>query len=82
MYVLVAPENVYECLDNFDIRKSKSTYSTLTLRKKGKHKSSWSIEDNFSLTVCTVNAVNCDMKRNIEVSNIKLQFVYVGNNAK
>lgn len=56
---------MYESLDNFDNRKPKPGYSTLTLRKKGKHKSSWHINEKFSTTLCTVSGLNCDVKRNV-----------------
>lgn len=69
LLVVVEEDNVYESLDNFDSRKAKTSYSTMTLRKKGKHKSSWNITDNFSITLCTVNRLNCDIKRNPEVCN-------------
>lgn len=65
--IAVEEDNVYESLDTFDSRKSKSTYSTMTLRKKGKHKSAWNITDNFSINLCTVNRLNCDVKRYTEV---------------
>lgn len=66
-WISVDKDNVYESLDNFDNRKSKTSYSTMTLRKKGKHKSSWNITENFSITMCTVNRLNCDVKRNTEI---------------
>lgn len=66
---VVEEDNVYESLDNFDSRKPKTSYSTMTLRKKGKHKSAWNITDNFTITICTVNRLNCDVKRNPEVHN-------------
>lgn len=71
--VVVEEDNVYESLDNFDSRKAKTSYSTMTLRKKGKHKSSWNITDNFTITLCTVNRLNCDIKRNPEVCNSSFQ---------
>lgn len=65
---LVQIENEYEKINHIENKKPRSSFSTLTLRKKGKHKSSWNIEDDFTITVCTVSGLNCDTKRNVEVS--------------
>ncbi|RZB77474.1 phosphatidylinositol 4,5-bisphosphate 3-kinase catalytic subunit delta isoform, partial [Asbolus verrucosus] len=51
--VPVTADNDYEFVDNFD-RKLRSTYSTLTLRKRAKYKSSWDIKKKFSVTLYTI----------------------------
>ncbi|KAF5291172.1 hypothetical protein FQA39_LY14414 [Lamprigera yunnana] len=60
-------ENEYEKISILDNKKPRSSFSTLTLRKKGKHKSSWNIEENFSITICIISGLNCDTKRNVEI---------------
>uniref|UniRef100_A0A1Y1N7Q3 PI3K-RBD domain-containing protein n=1 Tax=Photinus pyralis TaxID=7054 RepID=A0A1Y1N7Q3_PHOPY len=60
-------ENDYEKINHLDNKKPRSSFSTLTLRKKGKHKSSWNIEENFAITLCTISGLNCDTKRNVEI---------------
>ncbi|KAK4875877.1 hypothetical protein RN001_012299 [Aquatica leii] len=60
-------ENEVEKISTLDNKKPRSSFSTLTLRKKGKHKSSWSIEEHFSITICTISGLNCDTKRNVEI---------------
>lgn len=55
----VTVENDYETLNILDINKHRSSTSTLTLRKKGKHKYSWNMEDNFKITISTVSHLNC-----------------------
>ncbi|CAH0555330.1 unnamed protein product [Brassicogethes aeneus] len=47
--------------------KPKPSYSTLTLRKKGKYKSSLNIEEPFRCTLYTVSRLNCDPKKVSEV---------------
>ncbi|KAI4460968.1 phosphatidylinositol kinase [Holotrichia oblita] len=45
----------------------KPSFSTLTLRKKNKYKSAWSIKDVFKITLNTISGINCDTKRNVEI---------------
>lgn len=56
---LVEVENDFQTLNILDINKQKLSTSTLTLRKKGKHKSSWNMEDYFQITISTVSHLNC-----------------------
>lgn len=60
---------VYEHLDDFDLSSSRQSFSTLTLRKnKGKHQSSWTLNDRFSLKICAITRLNTDVNRTVEVS--------------
>lgn len=52
----------YETIGNFDNR-TRNTYSTLTLRKKGKCKSSWEITSNFKITLCQMSKLNLDIRK-------------------
>ncbi|XP_057663838.1 phosphatidylinositol 4,5-bisphosphate 3-kinase catalytic subunit beta isoform [Diorhabda carinulata] len=67
--VPVFKTNDYECLDIFENRKVHSTSfgSTNTLRKKKNGVSSWSINDNFVVKICTVSKLNCDLKKTSEI---------------
>ncbi|XP_064211138.1 phosphatidylinositol 4,5-bisphosphate 3-kinase catalytic subunit delta isoform [Tribolium castaneum] len=64
--VPVTPDNPYESLDNFDHRRMRSTYSTLTWRKRA-HKSAWDIQRKFSVTLNAVSGLNCDMRKTNEI---------------
>ncbi|XP_060527773.1 phosphatidylinositol 4,5-bisphosphate 3-kinase catalytic subunit delta isoform [Cylas formicarius] len=59
----------YESVDGYDIRKSRTTSynSGNTLRKKKNAKSSWSITENFAITVCTASKLNCDTRKITEI---------------
>ncbi|KAJ8947735.1 hypothetical protein NQ318_017997 [Aromia moschata] len=63
--VPVFQSNDYESLDIFDNKRIKSApyNSTNTLRKKKNIKSSWTIMDNYAVTVCTVSKLNCEPKK-------------------
>lgn len=65
---LVTADNPYETLDNFDHRRMRSTYSTLTWRKRA-HKSAWDIQRKFSVTLNAVSGLNCDIRKTNEVIN-------------
>jgi hypothetical protein len=71
--ITVHVDNDYECVDNFDNKKMRSTYSTLTWRKRAKYKSAWNITKKFSVTLNTVSGINCDMKKTNEVREINFQ---------
>lgn len=60
----------YEYLDSLDTRKLKtnSSNSSNTLRKKKNTRSSWSIFDNYIITLSTASKLNCDTKKASEVS--------------
>ena len=47
---------------------NRPSFSTLTLRKKGKHTCVWSIEEKFSFDVNGISRLNCDAAhRTVEV---------------
>ncbi|KAJ3643840.1 hypothetical protein Zmor_026526 [Zophobas morio] len=64
--VPVIVDNDYECVDNFD-KKMRPPYSTLTLRKRAKHKSAWNIEKRFSVSLNIVSGINCDLRKTNEI---------------
>ncbi|XP_018567528.1 phosphatidylinositol 4,5-bisphosphate 3-kinase catalytic subunit delta isoform [Anoplophora glabripennis] len=67
--VPVSQANDYESLDIFDNKKNKPVpyNSTNTLRKKKNTVSSWSITDNYVMTVNTITKLNVDSKKNPEI---------------
>ncbi|CAG2056380.1 unnamed protein product, partial [Timema podura] len=52
--------------DDSDMKRTRSSFSTLTLRKKGKHMSSWNIQEPFTFRVCAISRLNCDVNRTVE----------------
>uniref|UniRef100_A0ABD2XJG3 phosphatidylinositol 3-kinase n=1 Tax=Trichogramma kaykai TaxID=54128 RepID=A0ABD2XJG3_9HYME len=49
-------------------RGTRPSFSTLTLRKKGKYTYSWNIEDQFQFTVNGISRLNCDAAhRSVEI---------------
>ncbi|XP_044753388.1 phosphatidylinositol 4,5-bisphosphate 3-kinase catalytic subunit delta isoform isoform X2 [Coccinella septempunctata] len=64
--VPITTEGDYECIGNFD-KKPRPSYSTLTLRKKGKCKSAWDLISNFRLTLSKLRKLNLDPKRASEL---------------
>ncbi|KAJ8946954.1 hypothetical protein NQ314_008755 [Rhamnusium bicolor] len=67
--VPVFQSNDYESLDIFDNKRSKSLpyNSSNTLRKKKNIISSWTILENYVVTVCTVSKLNCDTRKASEI---------------
>lgn len=65
--VLVLEGNDYETRDSLELKRPRQSSSTLTLRKKGKHVSSWNIEDNFTIEISVLCRLNCDDSRPVEV---------------
>ncbi|XP_072379318.1 phosphatidylinositol 4,5-bisphosphate 3-kinase catalytic subunit beta isoform isoform X3 [Diabrotica undecimpunctata] len=67
--VPVFKSNDYESLEIFENKKFHSAGfgSTNTLRKKKNSLSSWSIQDNYLVKVCTVCKLNCDLKKTSEI---------------
>uniref|UniRef100_A0A6P7GNJ1 Phosphatidylinositol 4,5-bisphosphate 3-kinase catalytic subunit delta isoform-like n=1 Tax=Diabrotica virgifera virgifera TaxID=50390 RepID=A0A6P7GNJ1_DIAVI len=61
--------NDYESLEIFENKKFHSAPfgSTNTLRKKKNSLSSWSIQDNYLVKICTVCKLNCDLKKTSEI---------------
>nr|UIB01655.1 phosphatidylinositol-4,5-bisphosphate 3-kinase catalytic subunit alpha/beta/delta [Propylea japonica] len=66
--VPITTEGDYECIGNFD-KKPRPSYSTLTLRKKGKCKSAWDLITNFRMTLSKLRKLNLDPKRSSDVIN-------------
>lgn len=60
-------DNEYEKISHFDLKKTRPSFSTLP-KRKGKQKTSWTVKDNFYVTLCALSGLNCDTKRNIEVT--------------
>lgn len=48
-------------------KRARPSFSTLTLRKKGKHISAWKLEEQFVFTVNGISRLNCDANRQVEV---------------
>lgn len=67
--VCVDQENAVENADGADSsQRTRPSFSTLTLRKKGKHISAWKIEEPFIFTVNGISRLNCDAAhRTVEV---------------
>ncbi|KAK9873151.1 hypothetical protein WA026_021384 [Henosepilachna vigintioctopunctata] len=64
--VPICTEGDYECIGSFDM-KPRPSYSTLTLRKKGKCKSAWDFISNFRLTLTKLRKLNLDTKKSSEL---------------
>lgn len=58
-------------LVNNEEKKTKSSYSTLTLRKRGKYKSSLQIDEKYRITVKEADGLDCDAKKVSEVGKLK-----------
>uniref|UniRef100_A0A8D9EW02 Phosphatidylinositol 4,5-bisphosphate 3-kinase catalytic subunit delta isoform n=1 Tax=Cacopsylla melanoneura TaxID=428564 RepID=A0A8D9EW02_9HEMI len=61
-------EKIYDNPDDLETRSTRSSFSTLTLRKKGRYTSSWNIRERFQFHVGKVSRINCDTTRPGEVS--------------
>nr|XP_018902794.1 PREDICTED: LOW QUALITY PROTEIN: phosphatidylinositol 4,5-bisphosphate 3-kinase catalytic subunit delta isoform [Bemisia tabaci] len=60
-------ENVYENPDELDNRKTRTSFSTTTLRKKTKYIYALSIHDKFRFKICAISRMNCDANKITEV---------------
>lgn len=60
-------DNVYENPED-EIKHTRPSPSTLTSRKKGKHVSSWTINEEFTFRITAICRLNCDVNRSVEVS--------------
>lgn len=58
--------NLYDNPDT-ELARTRSSFSTLTLRKKGRYMSAWNIIENFTFRVSAMCRLNCDSTRNVEV---------------
>lgn len=68
-HVDVFEESIYESPDLYlgtSMDDSKRQTSTCTLKKKQKHVSSYDIEDNFEITIHSIERLNCDSNRTVE----------------
>lgn len=66
--VVVDTENIFENPELDTLKRARPSFSTLTLRKKGKHISAWKIEDLFVFNVNGISRLNCDAAhRTVEV---------------
>lgn len=70
--LVVLEGNEYETRDALEMKRPRQSSSTLTLRKKGKHISSWNIEDKFSIEISVLCRLNCDVGRLVEVHVINI----------
>lgn len=61
-------DNGLENPDADALQRTRPSFSTLTLRKKGKHISAWKIDDPFVFTVNGISRLNCDAAhRTVEI---------------
>ena len=66
--VSVDQESSTENAEADALQRTRPSFSTLTLRKKGKHISAWKIEEPFAFTVNGISRLNCDAAhRTVEV---------------
>lgn len=66
--VSVDKESTVENAEADNLQRARPSFSTLTLRKKGKHISAWKIEEPFAFTVNGISRLNCDAAhRTVEV---------------
>lgn len=66
--IAVDQDNAYDNPDADALQRTRPSFSTLTLRKKGKHISAWKIDDSFYFTVNGISRLNCDAAhRTVEV---------------
>jgi hypothetical protein len=68
-FFLVDVDNVYENPED-EIKHARPSPSTLTSRKKGKHVSSWTINEEFTFRITAICRLNCDVNRSVEVGNV------------
>lgn len=66
--VCIDQENTVENAEADALQRARPSFSTLTLRKKGKHISAWKIEEPFVFIVNGISRLNCDAAhRTVEV---------------
>jgi len=63
--IILVPEEVNK--DQTEYIEQNKTRSTLTLRKKTKHKLSFDIDERFKFKVNYISKLNCDVTRAVEV---------------
>ena len=70
-------ENISENAEADTLKRAKPSFSTLTLRKRGKHISAWKIDDQFMFNVNGISRLNCDAAhRTVEVILFKYLFLF------
>lgn len=62
--------------ENQEMQRTRQPSSTNTQRKKGKHLSSWSINEPFQFEVKEISRLNCNMHRPVEVG-LRLHYFMV-----
>lgn len=68
-------ENAFENPEADTLKRARPSFSTLTLRKKGKHISVLKIEDQFMFNVNGISRLNCDAAhRTVEVNLFNYNF--------
>lgn len=72
-YVILVKNNDYEELTNPE-KKQRSSFSTYTLRKKGKHRLASECSEYFKVTICSVTGI-IESKKNSEVFPIKFSYI-------
>lgn len=62
-------DDIYSKIDSDTLtRTTRPSFSTLTLRKKGKHTCAWNIDEQFTFNVNGISRLNCDAAhRTVEV---------------
>lgn len=53
-------DNIYDIPEIDSLKRSRPSFSTLTLRKKGKHISAWKLDEQFVFNVNGISRLNCD----------------------
>lgn len=73
--IAVDQDNAFDNPDADTLQRTRPSFSTLTLRKKGKHISAWKIDDSFFFTVNGISRLNCDAAhRTVEVYSANQHF--------
>ena len=78
--VPIDKENIFENPEADSLKRTRPSFSTLTLRKKGKHISVWKIEDQFMFQVNGISRLNCDAAhRTVEVNYffLNMQIIFI-----
>lgn len=76
LFLSVDVDNVYENAEDIE-KRPRPSFSTLTLRKKGKHLSSWTIDVKFAFKLSAICRLNCDVTRTVEVTAVFWFYLYI-----
>lgn len=64
----IDPDNIYEIPEIDSLKRTRPSFSTLTLRKKGKHISAWKLDEQFMFNVNGISRLNSDAAhRTVEI---------------